>query len=353
MRIWAFLLLSASAITLPAQGLPSLQVHPYPGEPFTGQVTIFWTHHVGANTVVSQLVSKIARDGKGRLYRETDNFAVGPGDPQTTFTRTTVYDPIAGTKTECDLSSYLCRITDFQAPHAAIEVQTALPAHAGAVPNVSVPSSVLIDNGKHLLTVENLGERTIDDIPANGTRRTTSMAPDAASDDKSGASVIETWYSRDLHATLSETRTYSNGVILALKLTVQARAEPDPKTFATPNGFAIQDKRPPVDPRRSGGTSSEPRARIGGPVSSPVVIHQVEPQYTYQARAAKLSGNVLVNFVVDTQGVPQNVRVIRGFDNGLDQKAVEAVRQYRFKPAIQDGKPVAVQLNIEIRFQIF
>jgi protein TonB len=87
-------------------------------------------------------------------------------------------------------------------------------------------------------------------------------------------------------------------------------------------------------------------------VSPPVVIHQVSPQFSIEARKAKVAGIVLVNFVVDTQGVPQNVRVIRGVGKGLDEKAVEAVRQYRFKPAMQDGKPVAMPLNIEVNFHV-
>ena len=64
-------------------------------------------------------------------------------------------------------------------------------------------------------------------------------------------------------------------------------------------------------------------------------------------------GIVLVNLIVDQNGMPQNVHVLRGVGMGLDEKAVEAVKQYRFKPAREDGKPVAVELNVEVNFQIF
>jgi protein TonB len=60
-----------------------------------------------------------------------------------------------------------------------------------------------------------------------------------------------------------------------------------------------------------------------------------------------------VNLIVDTHGLPQNVRVIRGVGMGLDEKALEAVRQYKFKPAMEGGKPVPVQVNVEVNFQIF
>jgi protein TonB len=62
---------------------------------------------------------------------------------------------------------------------------------------------------------------------------------------------------------------------------------------------------------------------------------------------------VLVNLVVDSKGNPQNVHVLRGVGMGLDEKAIEAVRQYRFNPAIEGGKPVPVEVNIEVNFQIF
>jgi protein TonB len=60
-----------------------------------------------------------------------------------------------------------------------------------------------------------------------------------------------------------------------------------------------------------------------------------------------------VNLVVDEQGRPQNVHILRGLGNGLDEKAVEAVKQYKFKPAMVDGTPVSATLNIEVNFKLF
>jgi len=103
----------------------------------------------------------------------------------------------------------------------------------------------------------------------------------------------------------------------------------------------------------SGGNYGGGIHKIGGGVSSPVVIYQVEPEFSEEARKAKFMGVVLVNLIVDPQGRPQNVHVIRGVGMGLDGKAVDAVKQYRFKPAMEGGKPVAVELNVEVNFQIF
>ncbi|MCU1321607.1 MAG: Energy transducer TonB [Acidobacteriaceae bacterium] len=107
-----------------------------------------------------------------------------------------------------------------------------------------------------------------------------------------------------------------------------------------------------LGPGSGGNTGGGPR-RIGGGVSAPQVIFQVEPEFSEEARKAKVAGNVLVNLWVDTNGNPSHVRVIRGVGMGLDEKAVEAVRQYKFRPAMENGKPVLVELNIEVNFQIF
>lgn len=107
-----------------------------------------------------------------------------------------------------------------------------------------------------------------------------------------------------------------------------------------------------LGPGSGGNTGGGPR-RIGGGVSAPILIFSVEPEFSEEARKAKVAGNVLVNLWVDTSGNPSHVRVIRGVGMGLDEKAVEAVRQYKFKPAMEGGKPVLVELNVEVNFQIF
>jgi periplasmic protein TonB len=103
----------------------------------------------------------------------------------------------------------------------------------------------------------------------------------------------------------------------------------------------------------SGGNYGGGLRHVGGGVSSPEVIFKVEPEFSEEARKAKFMGVVTVNLIVDTKGLPQNVHISRGVGMGLDEKALEAVRQYRFKPAMENGKPVPVQVNVEVNFQIF
>ena len=102
----------------------------------------------------------------------------------------------------------------------------------------------------------------------------------------------------------------------------------------------------------SGGNTGGGVMHIGGGVSMPVVIYQVEPEFSEEARKAKFSGKVTVYLWVGADGKPSHVQVVQGVGMGLDEKAVEAVRQYRFKPAMKDGKPVQVDLYVDVNFQI-
>lgn len=92
--------------------------------------------------------------------------------------------------------------------------------------------------------------------------------------------------------------------------------------------------------------------QIGGDVSEPVLLVKVEPEYSEEARKAKYSGTVMLSIIVDKNGMPRDIKVVRPLGLGLDQKAIEAVSKWRFKPAMKDGHPVAVQANVEVNFRL-
>jgi protein TonB len=87
-------------------------------------------------------------------------------------------------------------------------------------------------------------------------------------------------------------------------------------------------------------------------VQKPVVIYQPVPQFSEQAKKKKYSGHVVVYLWVDKDGNPTHARVVKSAGMGLDEKAVEAVRQYEFKPATFMGQPVTVDLYVDVNFQI-
>jgi TonB family protein len=93
--------------------------------------------------------------------------------------------------------------------------------------------------------------------------------------------------------------------------------------------------------------------KVGPGVVPPKPQYMPEPEYTPDAQKAKKTGIVLLQVIVTPDGHVRNARVVRSLDSGLDQKAVAAVRQWRFQPALKDGKPVAVLVNIEVAFNLY
>jgi TonB family protein len=91
---------------------------------------------------------------------------------------------------------------------------------------------------------------------------------------------------------------------------------------------------------------------VGGGVAAPVLLYRKEPEYTEEARKARVSGTVQLYVEIDPSGTPTNIQVQRGLGLGLDEKAVEAVQQWRFKPGYKDGKPVSVVANVSVSFKL-
>ena len=92
----------------------------------------------------------------------------------------------------------------------------------------------------------------------------------------------------------------------------------------------------------------------GNGVSLPVLLTEVKPNYTQEAKDARIQGTVLLECVVESDGRVGEVKVTRSLDAvlGLDQEAITAAKQWRFKPGEKDGKPVAVRVHIEIAFTL-
>jgi TonB family protein len=92
--------------------------------------------------------------------------------------------------------------------------------------------------------------------------------------------------------------------------------------------------------------------KVGGGVAAPVPVFKPEPEFTEEARRAKHQGTVMLALIVGPDGRTRDIRVVRKLGMGLDEKAIESARQWKFQPATKDGKPVAVAINIEVDFTL-
>jgi TonB family protein len=99
-------------------------------------------------------------------------------------------------------------------------------------------------------------------------------------------------------------------------------------------------------------TATDATNRIGRDVSPPSILTKQEPNYTEMARLMRYSGTALFSVVIDAQGLPSSIRLIRGLGYGLDEKGAEAISTWRFRPAMKNGSPVAVYANIEVNFRL-
>ena len=162
-----------------------------------------------------------------------------------------------------------------------------------------------------------------------------------------------------------------SAIALSLALLVRQRTATTPPPPTQPP--AAQPAPPPATdgtgvpqaaPSRPCGLDASGNYHVGCGVTSPKVIYQVDPEFSEEARRSKISGMTLVGLIVDADGSSTNVHIRRSMTNSvdkkhrkvalaLDQKALDAVKKYRFEPATYQGKPVPIELNVEVNFQIF
>jgi len=107
------------------------------------------------------------------------------------------------------------------------------------------------------------------------------------------------------------------------------------------------DSVPPSDHPITGPTY--PAKKVTKP---PKIQYSPDPEYTPEARKAKIEGRVVLWLVVDEHGNTRDLKVTKSLDPGLDQKAIEAVSKWRFKPAMVGNTPVKVQINVEVNFRL-
>lgn len=92
---------------------------------------------------------------------------------------------------------------------------------------------------------------------------------------------------------------------------------------------------------------------VGGSVTAPVPIFKPDPPYSEEARKAKHQGTVVLYIIVDANGNVTEARVVKPLGLGLDEKALETVRTWKFKPGLRNGTPVAVKVMVEVLFRLF
>jgi TonB family protein len=122
--------------------------------------------------------------------------------------------------------------------------------------------------------------------------------------------------------------------------------------IGTGNGHGVgEGNGPGVGPGNGGGYGGGV-FKVGGGVSAPVLVHQVLPQYSEEARKARFQGTVLLETIVRKDGTVQVIRVTRSLGFGLDEQAIKAAQQWTFRPGMKNGQPVDISMYIEVNFNL-
>ena len=108
-----------------------------------------------------------------------------------------------------------------------------------------------------------------------------------------------------------------------------------------------------ADQKESSPKTIDQLRQLGRQIIPPRVIKQIEPEFSERARKKHIAGTVVVGFVVDEKGTPQTVKVNTSSNHALDRNALDAVRQWRFTPAIVDGTPTPVIMSVEVDFELY
>jgi len=100
------------------------------------------------------------------------------------------------------------------------------------------------------------------------------------------------------------------------------------------------------------GKSGTPRSSRGSGVTSPVLQFKTEPEYTAEARQARIQGTVMLDVEIEPDGTATVLGVLKSLDPGLDQRAIEAVGKWRFRPGMKDGRPVKTTARVAVNFRL-
>jgi len=143
---------------------------------------------------------------------------------------------------------------------------------------------------------------------------------------------------------------------LALTLELEAQAlnligEVEEATFLSERAATIRKER--VREFQEGAQRFPAAYKPGNGISEPTLVSQTEPTYTNEARFLRVHGSVALRFVVDENGVPQDIVLVRSLGYGLDENAVLAVRTWKFVPGKDEtGKPLPTIVNVEVDFKL-
>lgn len=205
-----------------------------PGKPFSAKTTTEWTRTLAdGSTITTRLEANLARDSRGRIYRERRTFVPANSDRQAPLNEIHIYDPLTRTQILCSVRAMDCVLSDYY-PRTFFET----------------PVTGLNSAGTRSLTRESIGSDTIEGLYVAGIRETTIINAGVLGNEQPLVSTREFWFSEELQTNLAVTRNDPREGRQVIRLSNVSRAEPDPHLFEIPIGYTVRDARASARRRR-------------------------------------------------------------------------------------------------------
>ena len=151
-----------------------------------------------------------------------------------------------------------------------------------------------------------------------------------------------------------------NGIPIGNSMKIRIHLGPQPHTAEEVQQMMsrvfLQDKPSLQRARpvyRRDGATEEPISHVGGNITAPRATYTPEPEFSQEARKAKYGGITVLTLMVDKNGNVSRISVVRALGMGLDAEAVNRVKTWRFSPAMRGNEPVAVEMNVEVSFNLY
>ena len=222
-------------------------------------------------------------------------------------------------------------------------------------------------------TNESLGSQMIEGVAAEGTRSTHTIPAGSMGNERPIEVTYERWHSKELQLDVLIKSVDPRSGESTQQMTNISRGEPDPALFEIPSDYTVQEFTAQSAVMNGIGQDEAARANLlrekmrnpaGGladrsaiqDVSAslkPTILYKVKASYTEHARRNRIEGEVILNVVFAADGAIHSIRVVRGLPDGLTEKAIEAAKKTRFRPAIENGVPVSVRGDLSFTFSLY
>lgn len=309
----------------PDRGVPGLYIPLLAGQPFSARVQVEFTRQLPDGTSIAEkYYAQEARDGAGRVYRESRDAVPADSDREPPLLWTILYDPLDSLIDTCYPERRMCRQMQLASPPAVEE--------PGPSPD-----------GMSVLTRENLGTKTIDGLTAVGTRDTRSFKPGAFGNDKPIDVVKEFWYSPRLQVNLLVTRIDPRRGTEKLEFTDLKLGEPGAEWFALPEGYQVAAERtvtprsmypaelePLIEKQVTGMTPEQLRAALG-PVEAAIDAYakahaEASPDDRNDEFAGRVRSQLSMSLrVLQQNNAPQRVQQFASADKLLNETYQQVV----------------------------